>query len=347
MSTELTTAEQEEFEACERVIGEGMKQMAASNGFDFASVGIIVHPVASAFPLNTGKAKADFDADIAARGVDVPITFWNNLLIDGRNRVIAMAAAGIDWREHAEELDADQDPIAFVVGRNIHRRHLSESQRAMIAAAIRNTFDKQAAERRNATLKQGGQAPVSDTSHKRENGRSSDVVGAMLGVSGRSVDRATAVLESGDKSLIADVEAGKVTVTAAARQLKDDQAKSAALVGSITAGASDAKPVTVRSELRKLREKQDSKIDVDGNNSAAMLQQSAAEHATPKQAKLVELFEMIKQMAAPMADILDRKDEWLAEHWTAVTITTIRNKLSGIETDIKRLHKILQSGVGK
>lgn len=60
------------------------------------------------------------------------ILYWRDQLIDGRNRYVACKMAGIEpdgW-----ELDDDQDPIAHIVSENIHRRNLTPSQRAAIAA---------------------------------------------------------------------------------------------------------------------------------------------------------------------------------------------------------------------
>jgi hypothetical protein len=158
-----------------------------------------VHPIANIFPMMSDEEFAGLKADIEANGVRDDIVFQNGLLIDGRNRMAACIALGIEWEGHAAELDPDTNAVAYIVSHNIHRRHLTESQRAMIAAEIRNTFDEQGRQRRNANLKQGAESPVVANSPQRGNKRSRDAAGEMLGVSGRSVDRATAVLESGDQ----------------------------------------------------------------------------------------------------------------------------------------------------
>lgn len=188
-----------------------------------------VHPVASIFPMGSADEFAGLKADIAEHGVRECIVFQGGVLIDGRNRMAAMIALGIDWKCYAGELEPDTDAVAYIVSHNIHRRHLDASQRALIAAEIRDTFDEQGRQRRNAKLKQGGESPVVANSPQRGNKRSRDAAGEMLNVSGRSVDRATKVLESGDDKLISDVKAGDVSISAAARQLKDDQAKAAKL----------------------------------------------------------------------------------------------------------------------
>ena len=53
----------------------------------------------------------------------------NGILADGRNRLAAMERAGIELTPCAIEIVNinDVDPVAFIIGRNIHRRHLTRS----------------------------------------------------------------------------------------------------------------------------------------------------------------------------------------------------------------------------
>jgi hypothetical protein len=108
----------------------------------------------------------------------------------------------------------------------------------------------------------------------------------------------------------------------------------------------DAKPLSLRSALRKQRAQEKRTHGANGHASGAISQLATDQVATAKQKKLAELFEAIKRLAATTDSILSRKDEWLAaidsEHWTSHTKTTVRNKLSGVETDLKQVHKILR-----
>jgi hypothetical protein len=69
--------------------------------------------------------------DIAANGQQDPITLdAEGRLLDGRNRLAACDLAGVDPVFAVYE----GDPVAFIVSKNAHRRHLSAGQRAMAIA---------------------------------------------------------------------------------------------------------------------------------------------------------------------------------------------------------------------
>lgn len=57
------------------------------------------------------------------------------MILDGRNRWRACEAAG---RTPFYEVFRGDDPLAWVLSLNLHRRHLDESQRAMVAGKVAN-----------------------------------------------------------------------------------------------------------------------------------------------------------------------------------------------------------------
>jgi hypothetical protein len=187
-----------------------------------------VHPVAAIFPMMTAEEFDGLKSDIQANGVREWITFWKGELIDGRNRLSAMLELGIDWKGYTCELDDDADPVSHVISHNLHRRHLSTSQRAMVAAKLRPMFEGEAKERQK---RKPESVPAKVPGQKKD---SRDAAGEALKVSGKTVDAATKVLESKNQTLIAEVEQGKTSVSAAAKQLKADQDKASGLIGKIT-----------------------------------------------------------------------------------------------------------------
>lgn len=159
-----------------------------------------IHPVATAFPM---MSKAEFDAlkeDIRVNGQREPIVFWKNMLVDGRNRLKACEELGIKPDE--SELMDETDPIAWVISHNLHRRHLSESQRAMVAAEL-------------AKMTHGG-----DRKKDQESNCTLEKVSSMLKVSKDSIKRAKKVLASGADEVKRAVDQGELPVSVAAEFVK-------------------------------------------------------------------------------------------------------------------------------
>ena len=130
------------------------------------------HEFANLFPLIEGD---EFDAlvnDIRAHGVREPIWLFEGKILDGRNRYRAATEAGEEFE--TREYEGDK-PLEHVVSLNLHRRHLNESQRAMVAARLANLMD--------------GQRP----SQICEGAVTRTTASTMLNVSPRSIDTARVV----------------------------------------------------------------------------------------------------------------------------------------------------------
>ena len=204
-----------------------------------------VHPYAELFPL---MAHPDFDAlcgHIATNGLQEEIVLHEGQILDGRNRYLACLAGGVAprFRAYAGECGS---PLAFVVAKNVRRRHLTESQRALLAARLKPLFEEEAHTRQVAGLRKGHEFPVWENSPKRgndeENIHAAAKAAEMMHVSDFSVKAADKVKKQGVPALVAAVQAGKIVVSAAARIAKlpaEQQQKSsqASSVAQAEAGA--------------------------------------------------------------------------------------------------------------
>jgi N6-adenosine-specific RNA methylase IME4/ParB-like chromosome segregation protein Spo0J len=154
------------------------------------------HPLANIFPLIEG---AEFDAlvdDIRANGLRENIVLLDGAILDGRNRYRACLIAGTQPR--TVEYFGD-DPVSFVVSLNLRRRHLDESQRAIVAAKLANM--------RQGNFSKAANLPVSPVSQSS--------AADMLNVSERTVRSARTVIDEGAPELVEAVEHGRVSVSAA------------------------------------------------------------------------------------------------------------------------------------
>jgi hypothetical protein len=165
--------------------------------------------------------------DIELHGQREPVVFYREQLLDGRNRERACRELGIPLSDC--ELDDNDDPVAYVISANLHRRHLNESQRALVAARLQAMLKPAAKERQKAG---GGdqKSPAAKSRRKSvvvnlpqpngEQERTRDQAAAMLNVSGKTVDHATTVLQHGSQELIQAVQNGEVSVSRAASVAK-------------------------------------------------------------------------------------------------------------------------------
>jgi ParB-like chromosome segregation protein Spo0J len=167
------------------------------------------HPLAEIFPLLQGDAFEALVADIGAHGLREPITVdTNSAILDGRNRYRACLQAGVAVRTQVFD---GGDPVAFIISANLHRRHLDESQRAMVADML-------------ATLTLGS------NQHAQICAPTQDEADTMLRVSRRSVQNARKVRQQGTPELIAAVERGEMKVSAAAGVVHLSPARQAARI---------------------------------------------------------------------------------------------------------------------
>ena len=93
------------------------------------------HPLAEIFPLPREDELRAMADDIADHGLREPIVTLEGQILDGRCRYLACKMAGVEPRFESHD---GVEPIAYVMSRNFHRRHLTHRQRAMVAARLAN-----------------------------------------------------------------------------------------------------------------------------------------------------------------------------------------------------------------
>lgn len=161
--------------------------------------GYEVHPLASRFPLLEGPEFDELVLSVKTDGLRKPIkTDVDGKIVDGRNRLRACMKAGVD--PAFSQLNENDDILTIILQENVLRRHLTASQRAMIAADLSE-----------ATVGR----PAKDSTSV-----SSATAAKKLGVSRSSVADAKTVKKDGDETLVKAVEEGKIDVKPAARIAK-------------------------------------------------------------------------------------------------------------------------------
>jgi ParB-like chromosome segregation protein Spo0J len=165
------------------------------------------HPAAELFPMMPTDQYEAFKEDIRRNGFQQDIVLYKGQILDGRNRYKAAIELNMLDDLPISEIDEDYqfDPYQWVISRNLHRRHLNESQRALVAAKL-------------AKLRIGeignGRVEVQICTPTLQQ------AAEQLDVGRTTVAHAKTVLANGSQELIEAVEQGKVAVSKAAKIAK-------------------------------------------------------------------------------------------------------------------------------
>lgn len=143
-------------------------------------------------------------ASIEDNGLIEPVTMLEGKILDGRNRAAACLMLGI---EPATVDYTGDDPLGFVLAKNLNRRHLNESQRAMVAAKI-------------ATL-----PPYRPKSASIEALKSQQEIADALNVSRSSVQRAAKLQREAATEVVEQVERGEKSVHAALKETQENDSE--------------------------------------------------------------------------------------------------------------------------
>lgn len=177
------------------------------------------HPVAELFPLMEGDEFETLVNDICANGLLEPI--WvhpdDGSIVDGRNRYRACIKAQV--KPKTRKWSGTGSLVGFVVSVNLHRRHLTASQRAVVGTEMLPLLEAEA-KVRQATSGPGvyGGKPLSPILDEAVSGRSDAQAAKTVGVS-RGYVAAGKKIKEERPALYEEVRAGKKTIPQAMKEL--------------------------------------------------------------------------------------------------------------------------------
>ena len=193
-----------------------------------------LHPYCTLFPDCSEEELQMLTDDIRQNGLLEPIVLFDGKILDGRNRY--MACLRSNTKPRTIEFTGN-DPLGFVLSKNLHRRQLSESQRAAIAAEIANMRRGYNKQEEYANLRisqsQSHKGVATDGNFGKES-KSTDLprisqkeAAKMMNVSQRSVNTAAKILKEASPEVVQQVKDGKKTLNAAMTERKPKEKQQA------------------------------------------------------------------------------------------------------------------------
>lgn len=172
------------------------------------------HPVSNLFPLMQG---AEFEAlveDIRQNGQRELICIHpqDDRIIDGRNRYRACIDACVETKYY--EWDGKGSLVEYVVSLNLARRHLTPSQRAVLAVDMLPMLEKEAKERQRL-----GKSTLTDP---EEAGQARDKSAASFNVANSYVSDAKNIKKQ-RRSLFEAVRSGEKTLSEAKAEIRREK----------------------------------------------------------------------------------------------------------------------------
>ena len=195
-----------------------------------------IHPFANIFPLLDGEPFEQLVEDIEAQGLREPILLYDGKILDGRNRYFACAQLGIEPRFEDSSASCDEEAFRESISRNLHRRHLTASQRAMIGAEILPMFEELAKKRQVRSGVEFGRGGKVVANLPEPSSRAREDVAEAVGASARSIQSAKKVKERGVEQLVEAVQAGSMSVSTAADVARLDADQQIEVVELVTEG---------------------------------------------------------------------------------------------------------------
>jgi len=197
-----------------------------------------VHEYAKLFPPMSEEEFNELVEDIRQNGQLEPIILYEGKILDGRNRYNACMKLGI--KPKMKDYNGESlDPLNFVISKNIKRRHLTASQKALLALEIKPLLEKEAKKRQLNSLKQyrdntvvpkmeqreekeKGSDTVGGKIPQREKGRTIEQAGKIVGVGKEYVHLAEKVKEKAPE-LVEKIMRGEMNLNQAVKEVKRKQ----------------------------------------------------------------------------------------------------------------------------
>ena len=153
-----------------------------------------LHPACKLFPRITRDELRDLADDIKQNGLQNAIVLLDGRILDGRNRYAACKLARVKPR--FVPWDGDGSPVEWVISQNLMRRHLTASQRAVIALDLLPLLEREAKERQRLSQGRGKKGRNKLRTFSEGNGAAAEVAARIVKSNSRYVKIVKKISES-------------------------------------------------------------------------------------------------------------------------------------------------------
>jgi len=197
-----------------------------------------IHEYAKLFPPMSEEEFNELVEDIRQNGQLEPIILYEGKILDGWNRYNACMKLGIKPKM-VEYNGENLNPLNFVISKNIKRRHLTASQKALLALEIKPLLAEEAKKRQLSSLKQYKENTVPEIiperEEKKENGdtvvpkvaqrekgRTIEQAGKIIGVGKEYIRKAEKVKKEAPE-LVEKIMKGEMNLSEASKEIRKKQ----------------------------------------------------------------------------------------------------------------------------
>ena len=179
---------------------------------------IIDKEFAELIPPLTNEEYKGLEESILAEGCRDALVVWNDTLIDGHNRYKICTEHNVAFQTVQRDFTDRDEALLWIMRNQLSRRNLNDFQRIEIVRKCEDAVKAQAKERQRGG--QGGILLQEKLPEANIEKQSRDTLGAMAGVSGKTYEHATAVLDNAPEEVIQAVRNGDISINKAYQHVK-------------------------------------------------------------------------------------------------------------------------------
>lgn len=185
------------------------------------------HPACLLFPrLSDADLQALAD-DIRQNGLLNPIVTLDGQILDGRNRLEACKIAGVKPR--FVEWNGEGSPLSWVVATNLMRRHLTASQRAVVAFDLLPMLEAEAKVRQRQSL---GRGKKGANKLATSSGKASQFAARIAKANSAYVEQIKTISKKAPE-IIQEMKSGRITVNEAVRLSRIDESRRQQILAAV------------------------------------------------------------------------------------------------------------------